>query len=61
MPSNTRVILAKRPVGDSDAACFRVAQVDVPALGENAPALFRGRLKGRNFGKQLVKVAEEQL
>lgn len=26
---------------------------------ENAPALFRGLLKGRNFGKQLVKIAEE--
>jgi len=26
---------------------------------ENAPELFRGLLKGRNFGKQLVKVAEE--
>lgn len=27
---------------------------------ENAPELFRGLLKGRNFGKQLVKVAEER-
>lgn len=27
---------------------------------ENAPELFRGLLKGRNFGKQLVKVAEEK-
>lgn len=26
---------------------------------ENAPELFRGLLKGRNFGKQLVKVADE--
>lgn len=26
---------------------------------ENAPELFRGLLKGRNFGKQLVKIAEE--
>lgn len=26
---------------------------------ENAPALFRGMLKGKNFGKQLVKIAEE--
>ena len=26
---------------------------------ENAPELFRGMLKGRNFGKQLVKVADE--
>jgi NADPH-dependent curcumin reductase CurA len=26
---------------------------------ENAPELFRGLLRGRNFGKQLVKVAEE--
>ena len=32
------------------------------SIGEglgNAPELFRGLLKGRNFGKQLVKVAEE--
>ena len=28
---------------------------------ENAPALFRGMLKGRNFGKQLVKIADETL
>lgn len=26
---------------------------------ENAPELFRGMLKGRNFGKQLVKIADE--
>jgi len=26
---------------------------------ENAPELFRGLLRGRNFGKQLVKVADE--
>lgn len=26
---------------------------------ENAPDLFRGMLKGKNFGKQLVKVADE--
>ncbi|MFT4888220.1 MAG: NADPH-dependent curcumin reductase CurA [Pseudohongiellaceae bacterium] len=26
---------------------------------ENAPELFRGLLKGRNFGKQLVKVSQE--
>lgn len=26
---------------------------------ENAPALFRGLLKGKNFGKQLVKVTDE--
>ncbi len=26
---------------------------------ENAPELFRGLLRGRNFGKQLVKIAEE--
>jgi NADPH-dependent curcumin reductase CurA len=26
---------------------------------ENAPELFRGMLKGRNFGKQLVRVADE--
>jgi NADPH-dependent curcumin reductase len=26
---------------------------------ENAPELFRGLLKGRNFGKQLVKISEE--
>ncbi len=26
---------------------------------ENAPQLFRGLLKGKNFGKQLVKIAEE--
>lgn len=26
---------------------------------ENAPELFRGLLRGKNFGKQLVKVAEE--
>ncbi|MGM0634355.1 MAG: zinc-binding dehydrogenase, partial [Pseudomonadota bacterium] len=26
---------------------------------ENAPALFRGLLRGRNFGKQLVKIADE--
>jgi NADPH-dependent curcumin reductase CurA len=26
---------------------------------ENAPELFRGLLKGRNFGKQLVKIADE--
>ncbi|GAB1258251.1 NADP-dependent oxidoreductase [Aurantivibrio plasticivorans] len=26
---------------------------------ENAPELFRGLLKGKNFGKQLVKIAEE--
>lgn len=26
---------------------------------ENAPELFRGMLKGRNFGKQLVRIAEE--
>lgn len=26
---------------------------------ENAPELFRGLLKGKNFGKQLVKVADE--
>ena len=25
---------------------------------ENAPEYFRGMLKGRNFGKQLVKVAD---
>ncbi len=27
---------------------------------ENAPDLFRGMLKGKNFGKQLVKVADEE-
>lgn len=26
---------------------------------QNAPALFRGLLRGRNFGKQLVKIADE--
>jgi NADPH-dependent curcumin reductase CurA len=26
---------------------------------ENAPELFRGMLKGRNFGKQLVRISEE--
>jgi NADPH-dependent curcumin reductase CurA len=26
---------------------------------ENAPELFRGLLKGKNFGKQIVKIAEE--
>ncbi len=26
---------------------------------ENAPELFRGLLKGRNFGKQLVKVSQQ--
>ena len=26
---------------------------------ENAPELFRGMLKGRNFGKQLVRIADE--
>jgi NADPH-dependent curcumin reductase CurA len=26
---------------------------------ENAPELFRGLLKGRNFGKQLVKISQE--
>ena len=26
---------------------------------ENAPELFRGMLKGKNFGKQLVKIADE--
>ncbi len=28
---------------------------------ENAPELLRGLLKGKNFGKQLVKVAEEEI
>ena len=28
---------------------------------ENAPELFRGLLKGKNFGKQLVKGAEEEI
>ena len=28
---------------------------------ENAPELFRGLLKGKNFGKQLVMVAEEEI
>jgi NADPH-dependent curcumin reductase CurA len=27
---------------------------------ENAPTLFRGLLKGKNFGKQLVKIADEE-
>ena len=28
---------------------------------ENAPELFRGLLRGKNFGKQLVKIAEEEI
>jgi len=28
---------------------------------ENAPEYFRGMLRGKNFGKQLIKVAEEEL
>ncbi len=28
---------------------------------ENAPKLFRGLLRGKNFGKQLVKIAEEEI
>jgi len=28
---------------------------------ENAPELFRGMLKGRNFGKQLVRIADENV
>lgn len=28
---------------------------------DNAPELFRGMLKGKNFGKQLVKIADEEL
>ena len=28
---------------------------------ENAPELFRGMLKGRNFGKQLVRIADESV
>jgi len=28
---------------------------------ENAPQLFRGLLRGKNFGKQLVKIAEEEI
>ncbi|MEZ5491594.1 MAG: NADP-dependent oxidoreductase [Gammaproteobacteria bacterium] len=32
---NTRVLLAKRPVGEPDDSCFRIDQVDVPELREN--------------------------
>jgi NADPH-dependent curcumin reductase CurA len=32
---NTRVLLAKRPVGEPDASCFKIEQVDVPELKEN--------------------------
>ena len=32
---NTRVLLAKRPVGEPDVSCFKIEQVDVPELNEN--------------------------
>lgn len=32
---NTRVLLAKRPVGEPDDSCFTFEQVDVPELSEN--------------------------
>ncbi len=32
---NTRVLLAKRPVGEPDASCFDVQQIDVPELQDN--------------------------
>ncbi len=32
---NTRVLLAKRPVGEPDDSCFRIEQVDVPQLKDN--------------------------
>jgi len=32
---NTRVLLAKRPVGEPDETCFTIEQVDVPELKEN--------------------------
>lgn len=32
---NTRVLLAKRPVGEPDASCFTIEQVDVPELKDN--------------------------
>ena len=35
MIKNTRVLLAKRPVGEPDDECFQFEQVDVPALEDN--------------------------
>lgn len=32
---NTRVVLAKRPLGEPDDDCFEYQEVDVPELGEN--------------------------
>ncbi|MBT8145357.1 MAG: NADP-dependent oxidoreductase [Gammaproteobacteria bacterium] len=32
---NTQVQLAKRPIGEPDASCFKIVQVDVPELQEN--------------------------
>ena len=31
---NTRVIFAKRPLGEPDDDCFRIEQVEVPELGD---------------------------
>lgn len=32
---NTRVLLARRPVGEPDDSCFQIEQVDVPELRDN--------------------------
>ena len=35
MPRNTRVLFAKRPVGEPDDDCFKIEEVEVPELGDN--------------------------
>ena len=35
MTQNSRVVFAKRPLGEPEDDCFRIEQADIPELGEN--------------------------
>ena len=61
---NTRVLMAKRPVGEPDQSCFQLEEVDVPELKENEILIkvlwlsldpyMRGRMRlGKSYAKPL--------
>lgn len=61
MPKNRQVLLDNRPQGEASASNFRLVTTDTPPLQDkqvlSAPEAFLGLLKGRHFGKRLVKLA----
>ena len=61
---NKSIVLASRPIGEPIADNFRLETTSVPEVKdgeglERAPEYFSWLFSGKNFGKLVVKIADE--